>query len=148
MLVALNKDINRHLCKQFSERTIKKTYTALLNGHLKNKHGIIDQPIGKDEFPRQKVCLKHGKPAQSEYEVLEYLQKPFCSRVRFTPVTGRTHQLRIHSQFIEHPILGCDLYSNEKVLKMADRLMLHASRIELIHPVSNAVLKMDCLCPF
>ncbi len=148
MLVALNKDINRQLCQQFSARTIKKSYIALLDGHLKNRQGIIDKPIGKDVFPRQKVCLQHGKPAQSHYEVLEYIQSPVSSRVRFTPITGRTHQLRIHSQFIEHPILGCDLYSNEKVVSMAERLMLHASSIEFTHPSTNEVFNMDCLCPF
>ena len=111
------------------------------------KHQI---PIAKDKpnFPLQKICLDTGKPARSDYQVLERLQQPACCRVRFVPQTGRTHQLRIHSLEIGHPILGCDLYKNARSEKMAERLMLHASELQLDHPSSGERIYGHSPCPF
>ena len=115
MVVALNKEINGHLTKQFQQRTVVKSYKAVLYGHLEKDHGVIDCHIAKDNsiFPRLKICVESGKPALSHYQVEERLDSPPRSLVRFSPETGRTHQLRIHSQAIGHPILGCDLYGDE-----------------------------------
>lgn len=114
MVVALNKDVNANLTKQFQARTVVKKYLAILFGHLTNDEGIIDSPITKAEFPYQKVCTQTGKQAQSHYQVLERLEDSTTgiktTRVIFTPLTGRTHQLRVHSLEIGHPIIGCDLY--------------------------------------
>jgi len=150
MLVALNKGVNGILTKQFQSRSLSKTYTALLHGHLKQDQGCIEFPIAKDRdnFPLQKICYQDGKPAQSNYRVLERYSEPLSSRVLFTPVSGRTHQLRIHSQEIAHPILGCDLYATDAAFKLAERLMLHATSLEFDHPVSGERVMSQCPCPF
>lgn len=150
MIVALNKQVNGHLTRQFQQRTVVKSYAALLQGHVAEAQGLIDVPIAKDKanFPLQKICYETGKPAQSHYRVLEYLEQPHATRVVFTPLTGRTHQLRIHSRELGHPILGCDFYANDVAFAMAPRLMLHAERIEFEHPVSGESVKGFCPSPF
>jgi tRNA pseudouridine32 synthase/23S rRNA pseudouridine746 synthase len=156
MVIALNKDICRILNRQFSERTVKKTYTALLAGHVGNKSGNITLPIAKDEFPYQKICFKAGKSAITEYLCLSHEsflhneQMHSVTRILYTPLTGRTHQLRIHSQQLGHPILGCDLYPSQDGLTqlIADRLMLHATSLEFNHPVSGERIIAECVCPF
>lgn len=148
MVLALNKTANAHLTKQFQNRTVKKTYTAILAGHLDEAEGFIEAAIAKAEFPHQKICANTGKPARSHYQQLEQLNNPKRTRVRFTPETGRTHQLRIHSQSFGHPILGCDLYGTEQTQAMADRLLLHASSIEFEHPKTGDRVSFESLCPF
>ncbi len=148
MVLALNKSVNAHLTKQFQNRTVKKTYTAILAGHLVDTKGCIEAPIAKSAFPRQKICHSTGKPALSAYQVLERLDKPARTRVLFNPETGRTHQLRIHSQAIGHPILGCDLYGTEQTRTMAVRLLLHASTIEFEHPEIGERVYFKSSCPF
>ena len=144
MVVALNKAVNGELTKQFQERSVVKNYIATLLGHLADDEGVIDAPIAKADFPRQKVCHKSGKSAQTHYQVLERSQPTLneanTTKVLFTPLTGRTHQLRVHSREIGHPIIGCVLYGstiggiNSQFL--AGRLMLHASSLSFNHPVS------------
>lgn len=150
MVLALSKTANAHLCRQFKNRTVSKTYTALLDGSLDQEQGVIDIPMIKDEenFPYQKVCYDSGKPSQSAYRVLEYLPDLDASRVVFTPLTGRTHQLRVHSHEIGHSILGCDLYASDGVGAKADRLMLHATSLSFDHPASGEGIKAECPCPF
>lgn len=151
MLVALNKAVNANLTKQFQERTVCKRYIAFLNGKLALDEGYIDFPLAKDKenFPFQKVCLLEGKAAKTHYRVLERLTSPAISKVEFTPESGRTHQLRIHSREIGHSILGCDLYASKEITQMADRLMLHAYQLEFDHPVSGERIFGVCeLDPF
>lgn len=150
LIVALNKAVNGHIGKQFQARSISKTYTALLAGHLADNQGYIDLPIAKDSlnFPLQKICYSTGKKAQTHYHVLERLQNPARTKVQFTPVSGRTHQLRIHSSALGHPILGCDLYATDQAFFMAERLMLHATTINFDHPISGARVNGLCVCPF
>ncbi|MBQ0754769.1 MAG: RluA family pseudouridine synthase [Gammaproteobacteria bacterium] len=150
MVVALNKTVNATLTKQFQRRTISKTYIAMLDGELLDDTGVISAPIAKDppNFPRVKICQQAGKAASSAYQVLERLQSPQRTRVLFTPQTGRTHQLRIHSQAIGHVILGCDLYGNNETLAAADRLLLHAATLAFDHPVTGNRIVGECACPF
>jgi tRNA pseudouridine32 synthase/23S rRNA pseudouridine746 synthase len=153
MILALNKTINAHLTRQFQDRSIDKTYTAILRGHLKEDEGHIDIPIIKDidNFPYQKVCHSTGKTALSHFQVLQRLHTPCTTRVLFTPHTGRTHQLRIHSQAIGHPILGCDLYGDNKEptsVSMAERLLLHATTLSIEHPITGERLQFEAPCPF
>lgn len=160
MIIALSKDISRVLNRQFSERQVSKTYTALLAGEVIQKRGTIDLPIAKGEFPHQIICNKTGKAAQTGYELLDHEdfningQTFPISRVLYTPHTGRTHQLRIHSQQFGHPIIGCDLYSSQienafiNSEYMADRLMLHATTLEFNHPVSGERMVGKSPCPF
>jgi tRNA pseudouridine32 synthase/23S rRNA pseudouridine746 synthase len=150
MLLALNKVVNANLTKQFQARTVHKTYYAMLEGRLEHDQGRISLPIAKDpgNFPRLKVCHDTGKQATTDYRVVERLDRPTRCRVLFTPKTGRTHQLRIHSREIGHPILGCDLYGSDQSLSMADRLLLHAFSLGFDHPVSGERIKATCECPF
>ncbi|TVU69732.1 RluA family pseudouridine synthase [Cobetia crustatorum] len=150
MLVALNKPANGNLTRQFQDRTISKSYTAILHGHLADDTGRISLPIAKDvdHFPLQKICHDTGKTAISDFRVIERLEAPQRTRVEFTPVSGRTHQLRIHSQQIDHPILGCDLYATDEAFFMAERLMLHAEMIAFDHPVSGERMEVRSPCPF
>ncbi len=150
LIVALNKQINSDLTKQFQDRSIDKMYTALLHGHLTDDSGVIEYPIAKDSpnFPLQKICYETGKNAVTHYDVVERMNEPFATRVMFKPVSGRTHQLRIHSREIGHPILGCDLYATDEAFFMANRLMLHAEMIEFNHPVTGERMKGVSPCPF
>ncbi|MDN4502835.1 RluA family pseudouridine synthase [Alteromonadaceae bacterium BrNp21-10] len=150
MLLAMNKTINANLTKQFQGRTVIKRYESMLAGHLAEDSGSIEHPISKDKsnFPRLKVCFATGQQALSHYNVLERLTQPNRTRVLFTPATGRTHQLRIHSQAINHPILGCDLYGTEATQALAPRLLLHAVELEFDHPHTYKRMTIHCPCPF
>lgn len=154
MVVALNKAVNAALCQQFSNRSVTKVYSALLCGHLEKEEGVIDAPIAKDPalFPLMSICATHGKPARSRYQVVErvYQDGVPLTRVVLTPETGRTHQLRIHCRELGHPILGCDLYGGRLLpgTEQTPRLMLHASELSFIHPVSQALLTMRHPSPF
>lgn len=150
MLVALNKTINAQLTQQFQQRRVAKTYEAILLGILPQDHGVIDLPIANDAalFPRMKICPDTGKPARTGYLVLERLSHPDRTRVQFTPETGRTHQLRIHSRELGHPILGCDLYGTEHSQALATRLLLHAKTLAFTHPVSGEWAQWESACWF
>jgi tRNA pseudouridine32 synthase/23S rRNA pseudouridine746 synthase len=154
MLVALNKSVNAHITKQFQQRTIKKTYTAVLQGHIADDHGTIIFPLIKDvdRFPYQKVCYTTGKQAVTDYVVLERCSAPLSTRVLFSPQTGRTHQLRVHSREIGHSILGCDLYTGEMLGQsshnLAERLLLHATTLVFEHPIYNNEIVGNSICPF
>lgn len=159
MVVARNKTMNAALCQQFSQRTVTKAYHALLCGHLHHDEGIIDAPIAKDPelFPLMSIDATQGKPARSYYRVIErFNQKQEdgttlpLTRVQLTPETGRTHQLRIHCQYIGHPILGCDLYGGLLPVgtEKTPRLMLHACELHFMHPISKAPINALCPPPF
>ena len=154
MLVGLNVASTKHLNKQFQVRTIQKCYVALLEGWVPDDQGRITAAIAKDKshFPRVIICAasskNNGKAGISEYRVLQRLEQPHRSLVEFTPHTGRTHQLRVHSQAIGHPILGCDLYKSDCSEGMADRLLLHASDLTFEHPTGGRGLHAHCPCPF
>ncbi|GGK71738.1 RluA family pseudouridine synthase [Amphritea balenae] len=150
MVVGLNAASSKHLNKQFQARTVKKRYIAMLEGWVTDDQGQISAAIAKDKdcFPLVKICHSTGKAAISEYQVLQRLEQPRRSLVQFTPHTGRTHQLRIHSQTFGYPILGCDLYKSESSEQMADRLLLHASDLYFEHPTSGEHIHGYCPCPF
>ena len=163
MLVALNKSINGLLTKQFQDKMIIKNYHATLYGHVSKEledSALINAAIAKDidNFPVMKICSDTGKAALSEIEVIERTHLQVLdggksnltpvTKVRIKPITGRTHQLRIHSQYIGHPILGCDLYCNENSQGLATRLLLHASYLCFIHPVTLEPFEINCEVPF
>jgi tRNA pseudouridine32 synthase / 23S rRNA pseudouridine746 synthase len=150
MLLAKNKAVNANLTQQFQSKTVVKHYESLLAGHLIQNDGIIDLAIAKDAsiFPRLKICQLQGKVSQTQFKVLQRLQTPLCTRVIFTPLTGRTHQLRIHSQAIGHPILGCDLYGDGATQSFAPRLMLHALSLSFAHPQTQSRVSLCSPCPF
>ena len=136
----------KHLNQQFQARTIQKRYVALLDGWVDDDQGRISAAIAKGEsrFSRVKICAVTGKEAITDYTVLERLENPRRSLVQLTPQTGRTHQLRIHSWAMGHPILGCDLYKNDHSEMMAKRLQLHASDLVFEHPVTGKQFDGQC----
>jgi tRNA pseudouridine32 synthase/23S rRNA pseudouridine746 synthase len=141
LLVAKNEKTHKNLQKQFIDRTIKKRYVALLNGKLKKDKGIIELPLRVDlnNRPRQLVCETHGKPAKTKYEVLSVEEDK--TRIYFYPITGRTHQLRVHAAHhngLNMPIIGDDLYGNK-----SDRLKLHAEQLSFEHPVTKKRLTFN-----
>lgn len=132
LLIAKTKEVHQFLQDQFIRRKVKKRYVALLNGILKEDKGIIDLPlrVDLDDRPRQLVCYEHGKPAKTEWKVIE--RKNGTTKVYFYPITGRTHQLRVHAAHhlgLGAPIVGDDLYGSK-----SNRLHLHAESIQFIHP--------------
>lgn len=150
MVVALTPHATTHLNKQFQAGTVQKHYTAMLEGWVSADEGVINAPIAKDnsQFPRVKICERTGKAATSQFKVLKRLTEPRRSLVQFTPLSGRTHQLRIHSLSIGHPILGCDLYHSDSSQQLADRLLLHASNIYFEHPLTGEPCHGHCASPF
>lgn len=150
MLLALNKATNALLCQQFSERTVTKKYQAILDGKVAKLTGIIDVPLAKDidGFPLQKVCYETGKVAKSAYQVLAYDASNDTTLVEFVPLTGRTHQLRLHSLVLGHPIIGCDLYDKNDSFTKAPRLMLHATELAFCHPSLGDPLVFTAPRPF
>ncbi|MDO6598730.1 RluA family pseudouridine synthase [Tenacibaculum sp. 1_MG-2023] len=135
LLLTKTKEANKTLQSQFINRTIKKRYIALLEGKLIRNKGEINLPlrVDLDDRPRQLVCFEHGKNAVTKWEIIE--QKNNTTRVYFYPITGRTHQLRVHAAHkdgLNSPIIGDDLYGTKK-----NRLHLHAEFIEFLHPTSR-----------
>ncbi|MGO4998869.1 RluA family pseudouridine synthase [Oceanisphaera sp. W20_SRM_FM3] len=149
MVVALNANSATHLNKQFQTGRIQKRYLAMLEGWVAADSGEINAPIAKDAalFPRVKICST-GKASCSEYQVLARLSAPKRTLVQFTPRTGRTHQLRIHSLSVGHPILGCDLYQNARSEQCAERLLLHASDLYFTHPHTGEPMHGHSPSPF
>ena len=150
MVLALNTESHRHLSKQFEQRKTQKTYTAIVFGLIEDDNGSIELPIITDwpNRPLQKIDFKDGKHALTHYEVLKRDVRLEQTRLLLTPITGRSHQLRIHLAEINHPILGCSFYAHKEALSQANRLLLHATTLELNHPVTGELIKQNCPCPF
>jgi 23S rRNA pseudouridine1911/1915/1917 synthase len=129
MICSKNPETLKFLQKQFSQRKTKKTYIAIVNGHLENKEAIIDIPVGRN--PKKPSTFRpdaSGKSAITSYKVLKTNDK--LTLLELKPATGRTHQLRVHLKYLDHQILGDTLYGG----KPADRLYLHAKSIEITLP--------------
>lgn len=135
LLAAKTQEVHRHLQAQFENRSIKKRYIALLDGILPEEEGVIDLPICPDylDRPRQMVNEELGKTAITRYQVMD--RRNGQTRIAFFPLTGRTHQLRVHAA---HPLgLNCPIVGDELYGQKAERLYLHAEYLEFIHPVSG-----------
>jgi tRNA pseudouridine32 synthase/23S rRNA pseudouridine746 synthase len=146
LLVAKNERTYKKLQKQFIERSVKKRYVAVLDGEISKKEGIIDLPlrVDLDNRPQQLVCYEHGKPAKTKYEEVDVVAGK--TRIHFYPISGRTHQLRVHAAHVDGlntPIIGDDLYGVK-----GERLYLHAAQLTFIHPVTLKVLDVICEAPF
>ncbi len=133
----------------FQQRKVYKEYIAVVNGVVTKKQGTIDLPLITDwpNRPRQKVDLENGKPSKTQYEVIRVNENDNTSRIKLVPLTGRSHQLRVHMLSIGHVIIGDGLYSAEEQQKNI-RLHLHAEKIEFIHPSTNKTLTVIARCPF
>ena len=138
-----------YLNKQFEIRKTQKTYLARVNGHLANDKGKIDLPITVDwpRRPIQKVCFKTGRTSLTYYKVIER-EKSNVSRVELYPVTGRSHQLRLHMKSIGHPILGDSLYADDTKFSASSRLELHALSLKIAHPKTNTIQIYNAPAPF
>lgn len=146
MLIAKNKETHKHLQKQFIKRTIKKRYVALLDGIIEKDNGVVDLPlrVDLDDRPRQVVCYEHGKSGRTLWEVVERTEQH--TRMHFYPITGRTHQLRVHAAHasgLNTPILGDDLYGQK-----GKRLHLHAERLEIMHPKTKEKMVFEVPADF
>ena len=146
MLIAKTKDTHKNLQRQFIKRTVKKRYVALLDGLVNENEGIIDLPLRLDidDRPRQLVCYEHGKSARTKWKVIE--RKNNQTKIHFYPITGRTHQLRVHSAHstgLNIPIIGDDLYGTK-----SNRLHLHAESVEFEHPISKDLMSFQVKAEF
>lgn len=146
LVVPLHQGALSHISKQFQARTVHKTYTAVVDGLMNDDKGVIDLPIAADmeNRPKYKICSTTGKNSVTEYRVLLRDEVAKTTRVSLHPITGRSHQLRLHLQAIGHPILGCEFYGNEETLKQSSRLLLHATELEFKHPKTGRKVKQIC----
>lgn len=145
LLFARGAEMQRRLSHLFSKREVQKRYVAVVSGQLESPSGEIDLPLIGDwpNRPKQKVDHASGKPSLTRYRLLAHDAATDTTRVELEPVTGRTHQLRVHLAAIGHPILGDALYGEE-----AERLMLHASELSFVHPLSGELLCLKSEAPF
>jgi len=149
LVVPLNKASLSHLSKQFQARTVTKRYIAVVAGLVERDSGRIDRPIAPDLEHRPKSKLSsEGKSAVTDYQVLERDIENNTTLLALFPVTGRSHQLRLHCQALGHPILGCGFYAPLAVQAMAERLLLHAQTLEFIHPGDNSPVVVQAPVPF
>ena len=158
IIMALNKPAHVAISRQFEQRKTKKSYVARVFGHIKEVQGSVDLPLICDwpNRPKQKVDHDNGKPSLTHYQVLDHsddgkqsaLSACESTLVELTPITGRSHQLRVHMLALGHPILGDRLYAHEQALTVSPRLQLHAKHLSLSHPVTNKLMTFDAVCPF
>ncbi len=150
LLFARNKTIHRLLSRAFQEREVGKQYTAVIAGALEKEAGEVNLPLICDwpNRPRQKVDHEVGKPSLTRYQYLSYNVQLNATRVALFPVTGRSHQLRVHMLSLGHPILGDPLYAPPDVQAKASRLQLHANKMVIQHPVSGKPLRLCSEPPF
>lgn len=145
LMFARGAEMQRQLSELFSQRRVEKRYLAVVSGHPPAE-GEIALPLIADwpNRPLQKVDFQVGKPSLTRYRLLQYDPETDTSRLELEPVTGRSHQLRVHLSAIGHPILGDLFYGGAT----ADRLHLHAHRLSFMHPVSGACLNLSSPPPF
>ncbi len=147
MVFALTPHAQRHLGLQFEKRQTKKTYLARVAGRMEPKTGTVDLPLIVDwpNRPLQMVDPENGKPAVTDWRVMK--ASDVESRVQLYPLTGRSHQLRVHMLSLGHPILGDPLYAPETA-EQYPRMMLHAEELRLRHPDGGAGMKFRVKAPF
>jgi len=140
----------RDLHAQFREATVDKAYEAIVLGKLEQTCFDIDLPLGADwpNRPRQKVDVENGKPSTTHVDVLGFDAATNTSRVRLVPITGRTHQLRVHMVAVGHPIVGDSLYGLQDTPDRASRLMLQAKFLAFTHPVTSERMPFDSILEF
>ncbi|MFW5996156.1 MAG: RluA family pseudouridine synthase [Halanaerobiaceae bacterium] len=145
VLVAAKTDrSHRHLCQQFENRKVDKIYRAVVDGRLEYRSGKIDAPIGRDPDNRTRMAVvrRNSKEAVTYFEVL--MEKEDFSYLELKPVTGRTHQLRVHLAYIGHPVTGDKKYGSSRT---ANRHFLHAQRLCFRHPVAEEMQEFTAPLP-
>lgn len=147
MVLALDADSHRELSRQFHDREVKKRYEALVYGFMEDESGEVNQPLMTDWPNRPRQMISHeGKAAQTFYQCTTRSEQ--ASRVILTPITGRSHQLRVHMLYTGHPILGDGLYAHESALKASSRLCLHATDLSIYQPKTKTFMEFSSATPF
>nr|WP_299595578.1 pseudouridine synthase [uncultured Microbulbifer sp.] len=144
VVMALGAEVHRQLSKLFQDRQVDKSYLARVWGEPEADEGEVDLPLICDwpNRPRQKVCFESGKPSLTRWQKLDSDGK--TSLLQLTPVTGRSHQLRVHMQAMGYPILGDPFYAHPDAQAAAPRLLLHAQELAFEHPVTGRALNFLC----
>ncbi|MFD2231653.1 pseudouridine synthase [Alkalimarinus sediminis] len=137
VVLACNKDSQRELSRQFHDRETQKRYIAVVDGLLADDEGEIDLPLIADwpNRPKQMVDFERGKPSQTRYNVIS--RSNDTTRLELTPITGRSHQLRVHMLSLGHAILGDRLYGCDRVIAQSPRMLLHALELGFTHPTTE-----------
>jgi tRNA pseudouridine32 synthase / 23S rRNA pseudouridine746 synthase len=150
MVIPLNKFSLSHISKQFQARSVNKHYTAVVTGLVEKNEGTIDLPIAVDvaNRPKYKICAREGKKSVTEFTVISRNELAHTSRLLLHPITGRSHQLRLHLQAIGHPILGCHFYGDAQSTPKASRLLLHATQLAFDHPRTGKRIEKSCDAEF
>ncbi|KXI28338.1 bifunctional tRNA pseudouridine(32) synthase/23S rRNA pseudouridine(746) synthase RluA [Paraglaciecola hydrolytica] len=148
MVMAMNKAAHRHLSRQFELRQTQKTYQALIFGSPASNSGEIDLPLICDwpNRPKQMVDMQLGKKALTRWQLIE--RGEHSCRVELSPVTGRSHQLRVHMLSMGHPIIGDRLYAHPQALALGKRLHLHATTLGFSHPTTGQIQQFRSKVPF
>ena len=154
LLIAKTPDAFKELQKQFKERVIKKTYLAIVHGELKPEEGEVRAPVGRLPWNRERFgIVPGGKESVTRYTVCKVFMKdeqPF-SFIELHPETGRTHQIRVHMKYMNHPILGDYLYAGRKTSRddrmWAPRVMLHAQKLVCMHPITGTPIEIVAPIP-
>jgi len=141
MLLARNPQAHKQLSRQFQDRLTQKKYQACCFGKPSQNSGVIQLPMrcNWERRPLQMIDFKLGKQATTLWQMTEQLANYF--KVELTPITGRSHQLRLHMKMLGHPILGDNLYADSYSYQMASRLKLHAAYLSFNHPEHNQVVE-------
>ncbi|MDQ7058292.1 MAG: pseudouridine synthase [Ghiorsea sp.] len=149
LLFARNKTMHSAMSKLFADRKISKTYIAVVDGLVEQDKGEINAPLMVDwsNRPKQKVDAE-GKPSCTYYEVISHDTEANTSRVKLTPITGRSHQLRVHMMSLGHAILGDEFYAPDEAFAKANRLLLHAAKLRFMHPITQQSICIDCPISF
>ena len=145
IMVAKNDSAHLSLSKQIAEKSAKRYYIALVDGNIKEDSGIIEQPIARHRIDRKKMAIdKEGRYAKTAFKVLERFQK--YTLVEYELFTGRTHQIRVHSSFIHHPVVGDSVYGGSNKFGLAGQL-LHAFKLVLAHPRTGEIMTFEAKIP-
>ncbi|GAA0563747.1 bifunctional tRNA pseudouridine(32) synthase/23S rRNA pseudouridine(746) synthase RluA [Rheinheimera aquimaris] len=150
VILPMTKRVLSDISKQFQARMVHKHYIAVVAGKVAKTQGIIELPIASDNDnrPLYKVCQQDGKPSVTRYKLLSYDSTTDQSRVQLEPVTGRSHQLRVHMLALGNPMLGDTLYASSDVTGKSSRLMLHAEYIRFQHPLTKQPVEFSAAAPF
>lgn len=151
LVFGLSKWGQKTISRQFQERQTEKTYQAVVAGHLKGE-GTVDVPVVYDpEHPPLHIAdPHHNKPALTHWQAIEHfqIQGQAVTRVKLTPITGRSHQLRVHMQYLGHPIVGDTLYATAEQQQLMPRLCLHAENLSFYHPQTEQLMEFYAPVPF
>lgn len=150
LIVPIVRSAMSHLARQFQERKIYKRYEAIVWGEVKEQIGEVDLPIIVDweNRPLQCINFETGRNALTHYQKLGFDVQTQQTRLELKPITGRSHQLRLHCREMGHPIIGCDLYAHPAARAASPRLLLHAKEISFTHPHTNERLTIQSPVPF